>query len=167
MVPHLVWPAGGGLILELGAVLWPPPDAADAPLEPGLAPIPHAHLTLLRRRSLAGIAAAIGADPAATLAALPPPPPVLLCGPRRRAEAPEEDPTLGPGPRVSLFYACANQDALHDWLAAVVAVLDARSRAAGGPAFPHPEADRLFHVSAWNNRGGDPRRSVGGVTAPR
>jgi hypothetical protein len=170
MVPHVVWSPGAGLVLELGEIALPAAHPADVTVPEGFARVRGAHLTLLRRRSLAAIVPFVAADGAArgaSLAALPSPPPVALTGPLCRAEAPEEDASLGPGPRVSLYLACTGQDALHAYLAAVVATLDARSRAAGGPAFPHPEPDRLFHVSVWNNRGGDPRHSVGGVTAPR
>ena len=77
-----------------------------------------------------------------------------------------KDPPDEQRPRTTWFLAAANQRALRDGLGTIAAALHMASLTRGGPPLlPHPEAARFFHLSMRNNRGGDPRRSIGDIHA--
>lgn len=98
----------------------------------------------------------------AVLDALPPfPLPVFAPGLflAERPPHPDKDPPTEQRPRRTWFRRVASQDRCHAVLEAIVDEL----RAASGQPFPHPEADRFFHLSCWNNRGGEGRRSIGDI----
>ncbi len=128
----------------------------------GFAPVRPLHLTFLRRKSMEPLVSVLDCAPALPLLPMP----VLHRDVHvaQRSPHPQRDPA-GSGMRRTGFLAVVNQDAYHAVMRDAVALLDAASRRAGGPAFPPPEADRFFHVSVWNNRGGDAKRSIGDIRA--
>ncbi len=124
------------------------------------------HMTLLRSDSMAPLVDVIASDWERLRATLPPIPwpqfesalRVAVRGPK-----PPKDPPSERRPRRTWFLAARDQQALRSVLLQVVEALDTASRARGGPGFRHPEPARFFHVSLYNNRGGDPMRSIGDI----
>jgi|GEM_PF-4228260 len=158
-------PGAGGLlalvpphVLEGRGVVVPEGAAAVRPL----------HLTCLASRSMAPLVGTL--DPAEVLPRLPRMPlPDFVAGVEtaHRPPHPVKDP---PGTRTSRetgFLAATPDSQLtcHAVLREVVRILALSSQACGGPDFPHPEPDRFFHLSVWNNRGGDAMRSIGDICA--
>lgn len=161
----LSWtPGRGGLVAELPAGLVPTVLAEG--LGRGARPVRPLHLTLLRTASMAPLVPVLGPEWGALQADLPPfPAPRLLptLHVATRPPHPVKDPPGSTAPRTTWFIVPADPAPLHRALSALVAALDGLSRARGGPAFPHPEPDRMFHVSLFNDRGGDGRRSIGDI----
>lgn len=82
-----------------------------------------------------------------------------------RGPHPVKDPPDCRRPRRTGFLVLTPRDqaACAATMRQVVDALDRASRAAGAGPFPHPEPDRFFHLSVWNNRGGDAMRSIGDI----
>ncbi len=127
-------------------------------------PIADPHVTLLRGVSMAPLLGTLGPQAAEVLAALPPLPDPRL-GTRlhlaTRPPHPTKDPPGTTHPLRTWFRTVENQAAFHDALEQVVLVL---AQLAARP-FPHPERHRFFHLSCFNNRGGDGMRSIGDICA--
>lgn len=164
----LTWhwtPGSGGLVAEV-----PQPAIAQVPLPPtcppGTAAVRPLHLTALRRASMAPLEDVLGPNAQHWLSLLP-----SLALPTFsptvheavRPPHPTKDPADCTIPRRTGFLVPRDQATLHATLAAVVVALERASLKAGGPAFPHPEPERFFHLSVWNNRGGDAWRSIGDI----
>jgi len=164
--PH--WrPGAGGLLLPVAdedpAVPALPLPAA-APGE-AVAPIAGLHLTLLSTAAMAPLVAALGPGTPPPALFWPRPPPPLQLGPLTLATAPPHPAKDPPGcatPRRTWHQPLLDQAAWAAWLGAAL-----RAWAARWPAlpWPAPEAGRLYHLSRFNNRGGDPARSIGEVWA--
>ena len=170
---HWHWTPGAGGLLALV-----PASALDAagrggvtlaiPVPPAAAPVRPLHLTVLASRSMAPLVGLL--DPAILLPQLPPielpdfDPKVYVA---KRGPHPDKDLPHESRPRHTGFLAVddAGQAHWHAVLQDVVRRLDHASRAAGGPPFAHPEPKRFFHLSVWNNRKGDARRSIGDIQA--
>ena len=164
---HLDWtPGKGGLVAEL------PTDVAlpdlEPPADPDARPVQRLHVTLLARASMAPLVPVLGPSWARLRPTLPAIGLPRFVGPLRRATRaphPTKDLPAVTRDRITWFITVQNPQPLRSALAALVRALDAESQSRGGPAFPHPEPDRFFHVSLYNNRGGDPHRSIGDIRA--
>ncbi len=163
--PLLHWtPGAGGLLATLPA----PRPILHGRRPPDSAPVTPLHLTLLCSASMAPLADTLAPQWQTLRQTLPPLPALVLDPPHPHAPPPPHptnEPPDDTRPRVTWFLAAAHQAALHRSLAAIVARLDAADRRSGGPGLSHPEPDRFFHLSMRNNRGGDPRRSIGDIAA--
>ena len=161
----LSWrPGSGGLVASIADARMPGlqmelPDRAARPVRP-------LHVTLLRSASMAPLVDVLGGEAAALCASLPAFPSVRL-GTRlhqaTRPPHPLKDPPGSREPRITWFIVPDDPAPMQAALARIVDALDAASRRRGGPAFSHPEPDRMFHVSVFNNRGGDAWRSIGDI----
>ncbi len=162
---ELAWtPGAGGLLGLVPVSALPTVIEEDLPL--AARPVRPLHVTLLRSASMAPLVECLGPDWDAIRETLPPVPLPRLSGRLRKAQRPphpDKDPPGETRPRRTWFLAAREPAALQAALGAVVRALDAASRARGGPPFPHPEPDRFFHVSLFNDRGGDPTRSIGDI----
>jgi hypothetical protein len=167
------WSPGAGGLVALVPVsaldAWGQGDAAlDIVVPPDAALVRPLHLTALASLSMAPLIGRL--DPAVVMAQLP------------RLDLPAFEPAVyvarrGPHPTKDLpdvvrsrhtgFLAVDAAGQLHcrAVLQAVVAWIDHASQAVGGPAFPHPEPNRFFHLSVWNNRNGEGWRSIGDIQA--
>jgi len=153
-------PGAGGLLAMVPVDLVEDTLPQEVPVDG--APVRPLHLTCLRSVSMAPLLGVLDRLPA--LPAPPPPrfhPTVHVAV---RPPHPVKDPADAPFRRTG-FLAVANQEEWAALVEHVVRQLDLASRAAGGPPFPHPERDRFFHLSVWNNRGGDAMRSIGDIQA--
>lgn len=159
-LPYAWHPGRGGLLVLVPPACVPIPTAAErADLPPEAAPVIVPHLTLLRGASMAPL---LGRVRPAVLDHLPPfPAPTFVPGLflAERPPHPDKDPPTERRPRRTWFRLVADQGRCHAVLQDIVAEL----RAASGLDFPHPEPDRCFHLSCWNNRGGEGRRSIGDI----
>ena len=157
----LAWaPGQGGLLLPLSGA--PPlrPPAEEA------APVHELHLTLLRSADMAPLVEPLGPRSAALSAELPLWIPVWVSPdlwPVARPPHPTRDPPGELRPVRSWVQRVLDPAPHLARRAALVARLDAASRALGGPAFAPADDGRALHLTRFNNRGGDPRRSVGDV----
>jgi hypothetical protein len=162
---QLSWtPGRGGLVAELPPGLVPTVMAEG--LGAGARVVQPLHVTLLRTASMAPLVPVLGPAWPELRGALPAFPAPHLLSQLHRAERPphpEKDPPGATAPRTTWFLVPADPAPLRAALADIVAALDAASRARGGPTFPHPEPERFFHVSLFNDRGGDARRSIGDI----
>lgn len=161
----LSWRPGiGGLVAHVPEALLPPLlHEAPAPHACRVRPL---HVTLLRTAGMAPLVPVLGPEAAALCARLPGVPASVLLPSLHRASRPPhpvKDPAGSTVPRTTWFVVPADPARLRRALADIVLALDAASRARGGPAFPHPEPRRFFHVSVFNNRGGDAWRSIGDI----
>ena len=167
------WTPGSGGLLALvpDSVLesWRLGAAGRAiQLPPDAAAIKVLHLTCLSSRSMECLVGVL--DPLVVLPQLPAierlafEPFVYVA---ERGPHPEKDLPLVTEPRRTGFLAVdpVVQAHCHAVLRAAVSELDRASRSCGGPPFPHPEPERFFHLSVWNNRNGAPRRSIGDIRA--
>ncbi|MBO84973.1 MAG: hypothetical protein CL927_06415 [Deltaproteobacteria bacterium] len=132
----------------------------------GAAVVRPLHLTFLSSASMAPLAGMV--DPQAVLPQLPAIERIAfepIVHVAERGPHPEKDLPLVTKPRRTGFLAVEStaQAQCHAVLCTVVAVLDRASRSYGGPSFAHPEPDRFFHLSVWNNRNGDTRGSIGNI----
>lgn len=158
---RLHWtPGRGGLLARVPPSCVPPlSPALRARLPPEARPIDDPHITLLRGASMAPL---VGVLDAGITARLPPPPLPRFSAVLHRATRgphPTKDPPGSALPRTTWFRAVVEQDRCHAVLAEIVAMLAAES----ARPFPHPEPDRFFHLSCWNDRGGDGMRSIGDI----
>lgn len=162
---ELEWTPGAGGLLAL-VPLAALPTIRHAELAPTAAPVQPLHVTLLASASMAPLVDVLGVDWATVRESLPPVPLPPLDGHlrcARRPPHPTKDPPGETRPRHTWFLTVSEPGPLRTAVAAVVRALDAASRARGGPPFPHPEPERFFHVSVFNDREGDPRRSIGDI----
>jgi len=153
-------PGAGGLMAIVPARLveeWLPQS-----IPAGCTPVRPLHLTCLRSGSMAPLVGVLDSVP--VLPQLPVPVLHREVHIAQRSAHPLKDPA-GSEMRRTGFLAVANQAECHAVMRDVVSILDAASRSAGGPHFPHPEPERFFHLSVWNNRGGDAMRSIGDIRA--
>lgn len=161
----LSWRPGiGGLVADVPEGLVPP-ALREAP-EPDARRVRPLHVTLLRSASMAPLVPVLGPEATALCTRLPPVPVGVLLPSLHRASRPPhpvKDPVGTTLPRTTWFVVPADPAPLRGALAAIVFALDAASRARGGPDFPNPEPERFFHVSVFNNRGGDAWRSIGDI----
>lgn len=163
------WTPGAGGLLALV-----PDSVVSATLGRGLvlpagaAPVRPLHLTCLASRSMQPLVGVVGPEVLSTLPGLELPPLVPRVEVAERGPHPLKDPPGTDTPRRTGFLAVSPEGQLRcrAVLRRVVDQLDRASRAAGGPAFPHPEPDRFFHLSVWNNRGGRAMRSIGDIGPP-
>lgn len=161
----LDWTPGEG-----GLVAGVPPHLVPTILAEGLPPEARAvqplHITLLRTASMAPLVPVLGPVWAALRATLPPVPAPQL-GARvhcaRRPPHPTRDPPGSVLARHTWFVVPTDPAPLRAALQGIVRALAAASRGRGGPDFGHPEPGRFFHVSLFNDRGGDARRSIGDI----
>ncbi len=172
---NLAWhwtPGAGGLLaLVPASVVEAGHRGAVVPairIPDGCAPVRPLHFTCLSSRSMAPLVGLLDAPQVIESLpelALPPLHPGVHVA--TRAPHPIKDPTDCTIPRRTGFLAVApaGQQACHAILREVVRCLDRASRRAGGPPFLHPEPDRFFHLSVWNNRGGESMRSIGDICA--
>jgi hypothetical protein len=122
------------------------------------------HITLLRRRSLQPWLDALAPSWPDLARRLPTPPPPrfdprLRCA--RRPPHPTKDPATETRERLTWFFAVGDQE---QWRRALEGIVTALADALGA-ALTHPEPGRFFHLSLYNNRGGDPARSIGDIRA--
>ena len=163
----LEWTPGEGGLLALVAPEMVPALVMRS-VVPGACPVRPLHLTLLRSASMGPLVPVLGPHWPRIQCGLPRvPAPILLPRLERatRPPHPRRDPPGESRSRTTWFVQPADPDRLRAAVAAIVSALDEHSRAHGGPAFPHPEPARFFHVSVFNDRGGDPRRSIGDIGA--
>ena len=165
-------PGAGGLLALVPVSVLDPWYRGDSALDiggpPGAAPVRPLHLTALTGRSMAPLVGIL--DPAVLLDQLPRfdlptfEPSVYVA---TRGPHPEKDLPHVIRPRQTGFLAvdAAGQAHCQGVLQAVVRRLDRASQAVGGPPFSHPEPRRFFHLSIWNNRNGEARRSIGDIQA--
>ena len=153
-------PGAGGLlaVMEVAMVAEQLPQSMPSDCHP-VRPL---HLTCLRGQSMAPLVGRLPELPALPGLPLPTFDPTVWVA--HRPPHPVKDSPGAPSRRTG-FLAVRNQSDCRAVVAEVVRRLDAASRALGGPAFPHPEPERFFHLSVWNNRGGDPMRSIGDIQA--
>ena len=161
----LSWRPGiGGLVAAVSDALLPMPlREAPAPDARRVRPL---HVTLLRSASMAPLVPVLGREATALCARLPPVPAGVLLPALHRASRPPhpvKDPAGTTVRRMTWFFVPADPEPLRRALADIVGALDGASRARGGTPFPHPEPRRFFHVSVYNNRGGDAWRSIGDI----
>ena len=129
-----------------------------------VAPVAGLHITLLSTAAMAPLVAALGSDTPPPALFWPGPPPPLALGPLTLATAPphpHKDPPGSP-PRRTWHQPLRDQAAWAAWVQRAVRAWTARWPALPWPA---PEAARVYHLSRFNNRGGDPARSIGEVWA--
>lgn len=161
----LEWVPGSGGLLAIV-----PYDALPTVVELDLAASACAvgplHMTLLRSVTMAPLVSVLGPDWEELCATLPPVPWPELVGLMRLAVR-EPHPTKdAPGekrPRRTWFLAAGNQEQLRGALSDLMDALDEASRSRGGPSVSRAEAARFFHVSLYNDREGDPMRSIGDI----
>lgn len=169
MTLHWHWvPGAGGLLALVPDSLLGSRLRGDVALSmpPSAVAVQPLHLTCLASRSMASLVDVL--DPQTVLPTLPQierlgfEPTVFVA---ERGPHPDKDPPQVTAPRRTGFLVAdaASQAHCHAVLRAVVTALDQASRAQGGPPFLHPEPQRFFHLSVWNNRGGAPRRSIGDI----
>lgn len=163
----LYWnPGNGGLIARVEPNWLPPFDRSQLPVDATALPTDHLHVTLLRPESMRGLVDILGPDWGRIRPRLPQPPRPLLGNRLHRAErTPHErkDPPNETRPRITWFLKVENEQAWREALQDIVAEFDTTVRERGGIGFSHPEPDRFFHLSVLNNRGGDPKRSIGNI----
>lgn len=153
----LSWtPGAGGLLAHLhGALDVPHPGV------PAAVTVRPLHVTLLGRRSVAPLMGASEAAVQAVFAQAPPPPPLVWAPALHLAERgphPDKDPPSETRPRRTWFVVPVTQGVWRRYLLELVGRID---DVVGG--FPHPEPQRFFHVSVFNNRGGEGWRSIGDI----
>ena len=160
-------PGAGGLL-----ALVPPHRLAvgdrGVVLPTGATPVQPLHLTCLRSASMAPLVGLL--DPGELVDALPPMPmpelhPTVWVA--HRPPHPTKDAVDCTLPRRTGFLAAtpSGQRRCQVVLEEVVHHIDRACRRAGAGPFPHPEPQRFFHISVWNNRGGDSHRSIGDICA--
>jgi hypothetical protein len=126
------------------------------------------HVTLFRSAEMAPLVGLLGEEWPALAAALPAWAPVGLepgLWEVVRPPHPTRDPPWEGRPVRSWVQRLADPARHLGLRAALVAQLDEAARARGGPGFAPEGGGRALHVTRFNNRGGDPRRSVGDVGA--
>lgn len=162
----LRWTPGKGGLLAVIEPAWVP--ATPPPDDPHAVPIPpaHLHVTLLRSASMAPLVDVFGPHWTEIEPSLPRPPRPrfssgLQCA--TRAPHPTKDPPDETRSRSTWFLVVDDQAAWHEALRRIVTKLDEASRRRAQLTFRHPEPDRLFHVSLFNDRDGDPARSIGDI----
>ena len=67
--------------------------------------------------------------------------------------------------RKTWFLHVANQDEFRSYVRSLTTILDDAFTRLTGSGFTNPEAERYFHMSVANNRGGDPLESIGSIKA--
>lgn len=163
---RLTWsPGHGGLLARV-----------DPPWVPGTRPPadPHAtaispadlHVTLLRGASMLALVDVLGPHWSAIAPTLPRPPRPRFAPTLHRATRgphPTKDPPGETRTRSTWFLLIEDQGAWRETLSQIVTQLDSASRRRANLTFAHPEPDRLFHLSVYNDRGGDPARSIGDI----
>jgi hypothetical protein len=159
-------PGDGGLLALVSPQLVPTIMAEGLPTDArAVQPL---HLTLLRSVSMLPLVSVLGpvwGQVRASLAAIPAPRLAARVHMASRPPHPTRDPAGTTQDRHTWFVLPVDPEPLRAAVSEIVRALDAASRARGGPAFPHPEPGRLFHVSLFNDRGGDARRSIGDIHA--
>lgn len=162
----LSWKPGNGGLLALIDPAWvpgvpPPEDRGAMAISPA-----HLHVTLFRRASMAPLVDVLGPAWDAIEPTLPRPPrpcfePILHRA--TRGPHPTKDPPGETRSRNTWFLVLSDQQAWHACVRRIVTRLDAESRRRAGLTFRHPEPARLFHLSLFNDREGDPARSIGDI----
>lgn len=165
MEPHWQWTPGHGGLLAHVPLAWAAPFLPDAPppLTQWVRPL---HITFLHRVSMQAVAPV--PLPAAFLGALPSLPTPVLGPPiweATRPPHPIKDAGHTTEERRTGFLEVQNQDAFHAVLNDVVMHINKWRVAHGAAPIAHPEPDRFFHISVWNNRNGDSMRSIGDIAA--
>jgi hypothetical protein len=157
-------PGNGGLLALVSPDLVSTITAQELPVHARA--VQTLHLTLLRSASMLPLVPVLGPVWGQVRASLPPVPAPRFT-PRVhvaiRPPHPTRDPADMTRARHTWFVVPVDQEPLRAALSEIVCALDLASRARGGPAFRHPEPRRLFHVSLFNDRGGDGRRSIGDI----
>ncbi len=160
-------PGRGGLLASVRPEWVGAPDPGR--LSPDAIPIPRdaLHVTLLSTDAMSPLVDTLGPAWPSLRAGLSCPPRPRFDGHLHRAERPphpRKDPPEEARPRRTWFLAVADQGAWRRALAQIVTELSRASIERGGQAFAHPESDRFFHLSLFNNREGDPARSIGDIS---
>jgi hypothetical protein len=165
----LEWSPGQGGLLAL-VPLDALPTVVELDLAPSACAVRPLHMTLLRGVAMAPLVSALGPDWEAVRATLPPIPWPQLMGLMRlavREPHPTKDPPGEKRPRRTWFLEAGNQGELRDALSSLVVALDGACVARGGPsvapALSRAATSRFFHVSLYNDREGDPMRSIGDI----
>lgn len=159
-------PGDGGLLALVSPYLLPTIKAVGLPA--GARAVRPLHLTLLRSASMAPLVPVLGpvwGEVRATLPPLPAPRFSARLHIACRGPHPTKDPKGSLRERHTWFVTPVDAHALREAVGGIVCALDAASRARGGPVFPHPEPGRFFHLSVFNDRGGDARRSIGDIAS--
>ena len=165
LIHPLHWnPGAGGLVadLEPSALVWP----EELGMPEGAHRVTPFHLTLVSGRSMAPLVDVLGAEWARIRVDLPRLPDAQFSQHLQRAERPPPPLKDGPHerrPRVTWFLVLTNAAAVREVVDHIVSILDDHYARRTGERFFRPEADRFFHLSVFNNRDGDPRRSIGDI----
>jgi len=124
------------------------------------------HITSLATASMAPLVVPLGPHWGSIRPILPPMPtpifePTLQAA--VRPPHPTKDPPDCPTDRCTHFLVVKNQAQLHRWLQSIVDALNRACQRVNAAPFAHPEPNRFFHMSVFNNRGGQPHRSIGDI----
>ena len=161
---ELMWtPGKTGLCIEIPEAF--PVSISRAPTDEAAVVIEPRHITLLRRASLVPIIDELTKAWNEHMLVVPPIPPLRLdtdlCL-ATRPPHPEKDPPDCVSDRKTWFVAVLDQTLWSLWLDLFVEQINQALGLSDSP-WPNPETERFFHVSIFNNRHGDPFRSVGDI----
>ena len=162
---ELMWnPGQTGLCLHIPEEF--PITISAAPDDEAAAIVKPRHITLFRQASLKPILEPLGRAWSDGIINIPPIPPLRLAPNlylAQRGPHPEKDPENCRIERKTWFVAVADQTLWSLWLDMFVAEMNEAMSGLKEP-WTNPEPDRFFHVSIFNNRDGDPFRSIGDIS---